>query len=431
MKGMVLKDNSMKKNILIILIIVGVIFLGFLGWRIVSLVTNSGQPKMAGGMTGMPGGMPGRGQGQAVAVEVSNASIKPIKEIREFTGTVNPIYKYIISPKVSGRVIEITKRIGDWVNKGEIIARLDNAEYQQAVIEAEANLKISQASLNEAESQFKLANQELERVRSLQEKGISSSSELDTASTSYEAKKSGLELAKAQIEQRESALESAKIRLDYTVLAATEPGFIGERYCDEGNLLSVNSPLVSVVGIDTVIIQATIIEKDYGRITVGQSAELTVDAFPEITFTGKVARIAPVLEEASRVAKVEVEVENNQHQLKPGMFARVSVVLQEKKAAQVIPIEAVIRNNGNEGVFVVEKDAVSGGNIARHYNVETGISTKTEIEIISPEIKGPVVVLGQHLLQDGIYVTLGETTDDSAAAKTGNDASGPKEVTRR
>ena len=412
----------MKKNILII---VGIIFIVFFGWRIVSLFTNSQEPWG-------PGFGPGPGRGQTVAVEVSNIRIKPIKEIREFTGTVNPIYRYIISPKVSGRVVQITKRIGDWVKKEEIIARLDDAEYQQAVLEAEANLKISKASLNEAESQFELARQELERVRSLQVKGISSSSELDVAETEYSAQQSRLELARAQVEQREASLKSAKIRLEYTVLAATEPGFIGERYVDEGNLLSANSPLVSVVGIDSVIVQATIIEKDYARIKVGQSVELQVDAFPETTFTGKVARIAPVLEEASRVAKMEVEFENKERLLKPGMFARVSVVLQEKEAVQIIPVEAIIKNNGNEGVFVVKEDAFSGGNIARFYPVETGISMGTEIEIASPEITGPVVIMGQHLLQDGASVTLNGISDDAEPIKNeGILPPGPNKEVRR
>jgi len=386
----------------IVFIIIGLAFLAFLGWRIIYLFTGS-QEFMMGG----------RGQAQTVAVETANAGIKPIKEIREFTGTVYPIYKYIIAPKTSGRVIEITKRIGDWVNKGEIIARLDNDEYQQAVLQAEANLKIAKASLTESEIQFELAKQELERVRSLQEKGISSSSELDTASSSYEAQKSRLELARAQVEQSEASLKSAQIRLNYTVLTATEPGYIGERYVDEGNLLSTNSPLVSIIGIDTVIVQATIIEKDYGRIKVGQPAEILVDAFPETTFAGTVARIAPLLEEASRVAKVEVEVKNSERLLKPGMFARISVVLQEKAQAQVVPNEAIVKSSGKEAIFIVEKDPVSGGNIARRYDVQTGISTNTETEIISPEIKGPVVVLGQHLLQDGTGVTLSGASDDS------------------
>lgn len=384
----------------------GFIFFIFLGWRIILLVMN---PETARRQDYMP----------SIGVEVYNVSRKPIKQIREFTGTLAPIYRYIIAPKVSGRVVEITKRIGDWVNKGEIIARIDDAEYQQAVLEAEANLRSAKASLNEAISQFELAKQELERERSLEEKGISSSSELDAAETTYAAQQSRLELARAQVQQREASLNSARIRLDYTVLTATEPGYIGERYVDEGNLLSSNSPLVSVIGIDTIIVETTIIERDYGNIHIGQSSEVEVDAFPEMKFIGTVARIAPVLQEASRVAKMEVEVENSQNLLKPGMFARVRVVLQQKDSAQVVPNEAIIIRNEKEGIFVIDRNKSTNSSAARFYPIETGIISGRETEILSPEIKGPVVILGQHLLEDGSNVIINEPDDISTST---NDA---------
>jgi len=392
----------MKKNVFIV---VGIFFLAFLGWRIFLLITESDQ--------GFRGGMRG---GQQVAVEVTSAGNKMIRVNREFTGTVYPLYQYIVSPKVSGRVVRITKRIGDWVDTGEVIARLDDAEYQQAVLEAEANLKIAQASLAEAVSQMELTKQELDRVQSLQEKGIASPSELDIASTGYDAQKSRLELARAQVQQREAALNSAGIRLGYTVLSATEPGFVGERYVDEGSLLSPNSPLISIIGIDSVIVQATIIERDYGQISVGQPAEVEVDAFPGEVFDGKVARIAPVLQEASRVAKMEVEVDNRAHRLKPGMFTTITVMLQEKTARQVIPTGAIVKKDGIDGIFVVETDAASGSHIARFEAIEAGIATDAETEILSPEIEGPVVTLGQHLLDDGSMVLLPVTDENSNAA---------------
>jgi RND family efflux transporter MFP subunit len=391
----------MKKRVFIA---VGFVFLAFFGWRIFLLITESDQ--------GFNRGMRG---GQQVAVEVTSAGNKMIQVNRKFTGTVYPLYQYIVSPKVSGRVVQITKRIGDWVDTGEVIARLDDAEYQQAVLEAEANLKIAQASLAEAVSQMELAKQELDRERSLQEKGIASPSELDVASTAYDAQKSRLELARAQVQQREAALNSAEIRLGYTVLSATEPGFVGERYVDEGSLLSPNSPLISIIGIDSVIVQATIIERDYGQISVGQPAEVEVDAFPGEVFNGKVARIAPVLQEASRVAKMEVEVDNSAHRLKPGMFTTITVMLQEKTGRQVIPTSAIVKKDGMDGIFVVETDAASGAHIARFKAIKPGIATDTETEILSPEIEGPVVILGQHLLDDGSMVLLPVTDENSNA----------------
>ena len=377
--------------------ILGILFLVLFTWRIIALVTKN---------TGNRGRQSER---PSVAVEVDSVRYESIKEIREFTGTVYPMYQYVAAPKVSGRIIEITKRIGDWVERGEVIARIDDAEYQQAILEAEANLRIAQASLTETQSQFALAKQELERVRSLQEKGIASPSELDAALTNYDAQQSRLKLTQAQVEQREASLNSANIRLSYTILNATEPGFIGERFVDEGTLLSPNTPVVTVIGIDRVIIRTSIIERDYGRIHVGQPAIAIVDAFPSESFSGNVARIAPMLQQASRVAQMEIEVQNDSLLLKPGMFTRVRVVLSEKDSAQVVPSEAVVSRGGENGIFVVD----STGNFARYHRIQVGIVEENKTEILSPELESIVVTLGQHLLEDGSPIILPET-DESA-----------------
>ena len=386
--------------------IIGIFFLILLAWRIIALVTKgSGNQNI-------------RSVRPPVAVEVDSVRYDPIKEVREFIGTIYPMYQYVVAPKVSGRIVEIRKRIGDWVERGEVIARIDDAEYQQAVLEAEANLRIAQASLKETQSQFALTKQELERVRSLQEKGIASPSELDATHTNYEAQQSRLKLAQAQVEQREASLKSAKIRLSYTVLTAMEPGFIGERFVDEGTLLSPNAPVATVIGIDRIIIRTTIIERDYGRIRIGQQAIAQVDAFPSERFSGNVARIAPMLQETSRVARMEIEVQNYSLLLKPGMFTRVHVILNEKDSAQVVPREAVVSRSGENGIFIVD----STGAVARYHPVQIGIVAEDKMEILSPEIDGIVVTLGQHLLEDGSPIILPkEYTGAKSTASKDND----------
>ncbi len=366
------------------------IFLLFLLWRIVLLIFRDSDADSR------------KLQRPAVAVEIDSIKYGPIQEIREFTGTVYPLYQFIIAPKVAGRITEVRKRIGDWVRKGEIVARIDDAEYQQAVLEAEANLKISQATLNETRSQFELARQERDRAQSLQEKGIASSAELDAALSQYSAQESRIKLAQAQVEQREAALNSAKIRLGYTLLFAAKKGFIGERFVDEGTLLAPNAPVVSVIGIDTVLIRTTIIERVYGRIKVGQPTQVVVDAFPNKIFTGHVYRIAPMLQETSRMAQMEVEVLNDSLILKPGMFTRVSVVLDEKENAQIVPTQAVVNREGKPGVYLVDKQE----NKVKYIEIQTGIVSPELTEILSPEIKGTVVTLGQHLLEDGSNILL-------------------------
>jgi len=258
-----------------------------------------------------------------------------------------------------------------------------------------------------------LESQELERVQSLQEKGIASPAELDAAQSNFTAQKSRLELANAQVEQREAALKSANIRLSYTVLVTTEPGFIGERYVDEGSLLAPNAPVVSVIGIDTVIVQTTVIERIYGRIQIGQSAEVEVDAFPTKRFNGIVSRIAPVLQEASRVAKMEIEVANDSLFLKPGMFTKLSVVLAQKDSAQVVPTQAVVSRAGEKGVFVIPDSAA----VASYIPVQVGITSPEKTEILSPRLQGLVVTLGQHLLENGSPVILPKPNQDTSESK--------------
>ena len=375
----------------------------FLLWRIFSLIIGGGRES-------------GQSLRPPVAVEVDYVSYGGIREMQQLTGSVYPQYQYIIAPKVSGRILQIRKRIGDRVSSGELVAVIDDAEYQQAVFESEANLKIAQASLTESHSQFELATQEKERAEQLQAKGIASPSELDAAVTNYTAQKARYVLAQAQVEQREAALKSARIRLGYTRLTASKPGFIGERFVDEGALLAPNTAVASVVGIDSVIIRTTVIERDYSRIQIGQEASVAVDAFQSRQFSGIVSRIAPMLQEASRVAQMEVEVHNDSLLLKPGMFARVEVVTAEKDSTQIVPATAVVSRNGESGIFTVDQKEKT----AIYTPVKTGIAALDRVEILSPRLRGPVVTLGQHLLDDGSPILLPENP-----AKTGTEENQP------
>ncbi|MBN2185399.1 MAG: efflux RND transporter periplasmic adaptor subunit [Candidatus Krumholzibacteriota bacterium] len=369
------------------------------------------------------GGGGGSGsQRPAVAVETAPVLFGPIKEIRRFTGTIFPYNQYIVAPKVSGRLTEITKRIGDPVEEGELIARIGDAEYQQAVREAEANMKIAEASLSEARSQLDLARQGWERAESLEKKGMVTSAELDAALSEYDARKARFQLAQAQVEQRRAALESSRIRLGYTRLTASGPGFIGERFVDEGALLVPNAAVVLVVGIDLVIVRTMITERDYGHIERGQAGDVLVDAFPKKRFSGTVARVAPMMRESSRMAELEMEIDNGSHMLKPGMFARIEVVTSERDSTQIVPSSAVVERGEDTVTFVVPY----GEDVARCVKVTIGIVTPDFTEIIEPVINGRVVTLGQHLLEDGSPVTLQEK--ESGAADTPDAEKGEKDI---
>ncbi|MDD3642225.1 MAG: efflux RND transporter periplasmic adaptor subunit [Candidatus Krumholzibacteria bacterium] len=373
-----------------VLIVAGAVVLALIGYRITVLLTRNSESGQRD--SGRP----------PVAVEVSPVSFGPIQELRQFTGTVFPYNQYVVAPKVSGRLLMIRKRIGDPVRRGELIAQIDDAEYQQAVREAEANLRIAQASFAEARSQADLARQEKERLESLRAKDLVTDSEFESAATHYEAQQSRLALAEAQVEQREASLASARIRLGYTRLSASRPGFIGERFVDEGALLAANAAVVLVVGIDSVIVRTTITERDYGFIDRGQPVDVVVDAFAGRRFRGSVARVAPMMREASRMAEMEVEVDNSDHFLKPGMFARVEVMTASRDSTQLVPSAAVVDRDTGPVVFVVPDGATKVSRVS----VTTGIVTPSMTEIVEPPLSGRVVTLGQHLLEDGSPVLL-------------------------
>ncbi len=350
----------------------------------------------------------------SVAVEVDSVRLAPVAETRSLTGTVIPESRYVISPKISSRLMQIRKRIGDPVTAGEVVAKLDNEEYIQAVKEAEANLNVAQANLLEAESSLELAKQELSRSRSLQGKGIASSAELDAAQTLFNAREAGLKLAHAQLASRQSSLDLARIRLGYTDLSASSAGYIGERFVDEGALLSANTSVLSIVTFDRVFIRTSVVERDYSRIKTGMKAVIEVDAYPGRLFHGIVARIAPVIDQNSRNAELEIEAPNDSLLLKPGMFARVNLVLQHKERAQLVPSQAVVSQDGKQGVFILNSQTAT----VNFVPITIGIITRDYTEVTAPILNDLVVTLGQHMLMDGSQVILPEFADTSKNKNT-------------
>jgi HlyD family secretion protein len=360
--------NKVKKALIWLVI---VIFISLLGWRIYELVRKDD-------------GVSRGGNASALAVETELVQRQKIQEIREFSGTVRPAYQYDIASKVSGRLDEISKQAGDYVAANEIVAVIDDAEYQLALQEAQANFAA-------AESQQFVTEQDFKRSQALFEKEYMTLSEFEQAQSVYNTVQSKFKLA-------ESALRLAELKLEYTSLRASKAGFIAARYFDEGSLLTANSPVVSIVGIDKVLIKSNLVEKVYGSVHIGQQAAIATDAFPGETFSGAVSGIAPVLNEQSRMAEMEIEVKNASHKLKPGMFCTLKLILSESENAQTVPNIAILTQNTETGIFVVED------NTARYIPVVTGISDEHRTEILSPVIDKPVITLGQYQVKDGSKV---------------------------
>jgi len=358
---------------------------------------------------GKEGESPGRRDRAArvIPVEVDMVGRGRIDDVRGFTGTVEPGQEFVVSPKVSGRIEQIDVDLADTVSRGQIVARLDNDEYVQARAQAEADLAVAQANLNEAEAQHKIAQRELTRIDTLRERGVSTEAQMDEARANQLARSAALEVAKAQVTRANAALETSRIRLAYSNVTASWQGgsdtrVVAERFVDEGETVNDSDPLLRIVELDRVVAVLFITERDYGLLQQDQVVALATDAYPGEQFEGRVARIAPVFREATRQARVELLVENPTQRLKPGMFIRASVILRSVEDAVIVPESALVKRDGETGVFMLSAD----GNTVRWQVVTPDIRQDNAVQITGVDLQGEVVTLGQQLLDDGSAVSV-------------------------
>jgi RND family efflux transporter MFP subunit len=381
----------MKKSVIVLVVL---LLVGLLGWRVYQKITAA-----------QPGSS--RPANPATAVATQPVHRETLRDVRTFTGSVLPREQFVLAPKVAGRLEKLLVNISDPVRNGDLVARLENQEYLQQVEQARAELDVARANVAEAASARDVAAREFERVKELLKQKVASEAEMEQAQARFLAAQARHDVALAQVKQNEAALKASEVRLSYTQIHATwegnaEPRVVGERFVDEGAMLKANEPIVTILDCHTVIAVISVIERDYPLIRTGQTAVATTDAFPGAAFDGAVSRKAPLLKESSRQARVEVEVANPERRLAPGMFVRVEIPFAVKEKAIVVPAAAVVRREGKTGVFQPDPD----GRHARFVPVTPGIVSGSDTEITAPALEGQVIVLGQHLLDDGSAILL-------------------------
>jgi RND family efflux transporter MFP subunit len=348
-------------------------------------------------------------QPRPVPVEVAPVRVGSIELRRNFSGTLQAYSTFVVAPKISGRVERIGADLADIVTRGQVVAKLDNDEYVQAVRQAEADLAVARANLGEAKSLLKIAQRELQRVEKLRQKGVSSESQRDIAMADQLAKQAHVEVTRAQVIRAEAELETARIRLGYTQVKAdwgsgSEQRIVAERFIDEGETVSANAQLLRIVELDPVKVVFFVTERDYAQLQPGQSASLTSDAYPDESFPAEIARISPVFRENTRQAQVELKVDNPELRLKPGMFVRVDVVLKRDDSVTIVPEQALTRRGGEQGVFLVDE---SGPRVSWR-PVRVGIRQSRLVGVEGEGLQGRVVVLGQQLLDDGSDIAIAD-----------------------
>lgn len=306
----------------------------------------------------------------APTVSVVQVSKREVPQIATYTSTVQPYVKNNIVPQAGGRITKINVEIGDFVKEGQVLAEIDKAQLQQA--------------------QLSLKNQEVElaRLKSLYEAGGLSKSDLDAIELQYN-------VTKTQVENL----------LENTVLRSPINGVVTARNYDVGDMCSVASPIFTVEQIVPVKLLVGISESDYSKVKKGDSVEIKADAVPDKTFYGKINRIYPTIDPATRTFTVEVVVQNNYRTLRPGMFVRATVNFGTNNNV-VIPDVAVVKQQGSgeRFVYVLNQDGT-----VTYQKVVLGVRMGAEYEVLEGLEDGATIVTGGQIrLKDGIKVTVNE-----------------------
>ena len=331
------------------------------------------QQKVVSGSS--PAGTPQNSKaGQAplpTMVDAAQVQLAPIAKSITAVGSLRSDETVIIRPEVSGRVSAIEFREGQPVAKGSTLIRLDQSVQRAELLQADANLA--------------LAKSRIERARDLHAKGFISSQAKDEAESNYKVSQAAHELSAARLTKLE--------------IKAPFAGYVGLRMVSVGDYVREGQDMVNLEAIDTLKVDFRIPEIFLKEISVGQALKLTLDAIPNQTFSGQVLAINPLLDANGRSIVVRAAVRNTGKTLRPGMFARVSLVSQQIQEGLTIPEQALIPVGDDVFVFKIT------ANRALRTKVDIGRRTTGFAEIVRGLALGDVVVIaGQPKLRDGSSV---------------------------
>jgi len=309
----------------------------------------------------------------AVPVEVANIEQLTVKEEVEALGTLAADEAVVIAPEIAGRVVSLGFKEGEPVKAGQVLVKLDTA--------------ILDAELKQAQADLGLARDTHERMRALIARGTGTQVAVD---------ESGAKLASA-----EARVELGKAKLAQSTIVAPFNGVVGLRSVGVGDYVSVGKPLITLTNIDPIKIDFRVPEIFLSRLRVGQAVSMRVDAVPDRSFTGKTYAIDPVLDVNGRAIRLRASIPNPDLVLKPGLFARLAITIDQRENAIVIPEMAVVPDGMGKMVYVVDNGK------AKRVPVELGKRLPGKVEVVSgltPKMQ--IITAGQMRLRDGSPIAI-------------------------
>jgi len=366
-----------------------------------------------------------RGRGDdGVQVRLEEAAARNLVSTVTASGKIQPMTKVDVSSDITGRIIEIRVREGDLVKKGDLLIRIDPSTFEASVARAEAGLASARASAVQAEANRAQAERAAQRARELraQNPNLVSDEQIEQAETSFRVAEAVAVSTDRQVDQAQALLQEARDQLAKTVLRAPMDGQVTRLAVEEGEVAVPGTfsretgLLMTVSDLSVIQVNVQVDETDVVRLHLGDSTEITIDAFPDTTFTGRVTEIS---QSSSRVTAatsqdravdydVEITLDNPPPDVRPDLSATAKIVTATRDSALSIPIIALtVREHTpissetapadttqgkkeTEGVFVVR------GGVAQFQPVKVGIAGEEHFEVIEGLAVGDSIVAGPY-----------------------------------
>lgn len=344
-----------------------------------------------------------------IPVEVAAAVREAIVASYAGTAALEPARQAQVAAKTSGVLLQLQTEEGRVVKAGDVLARLDSERARLELARAEANLQRLEKNFSRAED--------------LSERNLISAEAFDQI--------------RADLSTQRAAFELAELELSYTEIVAPIDGVISERMVKEGNLIQPNQVLFRIDDFNPLLAVLNVPERELAIMRPGLEVRMLVDALPGEVFTGKVARVSPVVEAGTGTFRVTAEFRDQSGRLKSGMFGRVQIVYDTRTEALTIPRSALAEEDGEAVVFVIErgvpievapaseprgrgrpaqKDEAEGPRepttIARRRLVTVGFAQGERVEVTDGLADGDkVVTVGRAALRDGVAVQVLEAVE--------------------
>ena len=297
------------------------------------------------------------------------------------TGTITAVQGVTVSAEMAGKVVKIAFESGSTVQAGELLVQLDTS--------------VEEAQLRAADAASALAKLNLVRARTLRENNTNSQADLDGAD--------------AQAKQAEAQAENIRAVIAKKTIRAPFAGRLGLRQVNLGQYLETAKPIVSLQSLHPVYAEFSLPQQELGRLKTGLRVRLSTDAYPGRAFSGTLTAINPDLDQVTRSVRLQATFDNADHSLRPGMFARMEVLLPEEQTVLVIPATSVLSAPFGDSVYVIEsKPAKEGGKAAltvRQQFIRSGSARGDFLSVESGlKLDDRIVSAGIFKLRNGMSV---------------------------